>query len=56
MARILKKYFDYLEQVILANSTGSLGGVIVEPYQGCKRFYFSAQKAGLKSWKNGRTQ
>lgn len=35
-----KKYFDYLEQVILANSTGSLGGVIVEPYQGASGFIF----------------
>ncbi len=35
-----KKYFTYLEQVISANSTGSLAGVIVEPYQGAAGFVF----------------
>lgn len=34
------KYFDYLESVIRANSTGSLAGVIVEPYQGAGGFVF----------------
>lgn len=34
------RYFDYLDQVILANSTGSLAGVIVEPYQGASGFIF----------------
>ena len=35
-----KKYFRYLDQVISANSTGSLAGVIVEPYQGAGGFVF----------------
>ena len=35
-----KKYFNYLEQVISANSTGSLAGVIMEPYQGAGGFVF----------------
>ncbi len=34
------KYFHYLDQVIAANSTGSLAGVIVEPYQGAAGFIF----------------
>ncbi len=34
------KYFNYLDQVIAANSTGSLAGVIVEPYQGAAGFIF----------------
>ncbi len=33
-----KRYFDYLDNVIMANSTGSLAGVIVEPYQGASGF------------------
>jgi 4-aminobutyrate aminotransferase/(S)-3-amino-2-methylpropionate transaminase len=35
-----KKYFNYLEQLLSANSTGSLAGVIVEPYQGAGGFLF----------------
>ena len=35
-----KKYFAYLESLIGANSTGSLAGVIVEPYQGAGGFIF----------------
>jgi 4-aminobutyrate aminotransferase/(S)-3-amino-2-methylpropionate transaminase len=35
-----KKYFNYLERVVSANSTGSLAGVIVEPYQGAGGFIF----------------
>jgi 4-aminobutyrate aminotransferase-like enzyme len=35
-----RKYFDYLETVIAANSTGSLAGLIVEPYQGAGGFIF----------------
>jgi 4-aminobutyrate aminotransferase-like enzyme len=34
------RYFDYLDQVIMANSTGSLAGVMVEPYQGAAGFIF----------------
>ena len=35
-----KKYFEYLDMVVMANSTGSLAGVIVEPYQGAAGFIF----------------
>jgi 4-aminobutyrate aminotransferase-like enzyme len=35
-----KKYFAYLETVIQSNSTGSLAGVMVEPYQGAAGFIF----------------
>jgi len=35
-----KKYFDFLEYTIATNSTGSLAGVIVEPYQGAGGFIF----------------
>ncbi len=35
-----RKYFAYLEGVIGANSTGSLAGVLVEPYQGAAGFIF----------------
>jgi len=38
-----KKYFSYLESLINANSTGSLGGLIVEPYQGAGGFIFPPQ-------------
>jgi 4-aminobutyrate aminotransferase / (S)-3-amino-2-methylpropionate transaminase / 5-aminovalerate transaminase len=33
-------YFEHLESVVAANSTGSLAGVIVEPYQGAAGFLF----------------
>ncbi len=35
-----KKYFDFLDYTIATNSTGSLAGVIVEPYQGAGGFVF----------------
>jgi len=35
-----KKYFEYLEYTIAANSTGSLAGIMVEPYQGAGGFIF----------------
>lgn len=35
-----KKYFNYLDNLVSANSTGSLAGVIVEPYQGASGFLF----------------
>ena len=39
-ARVSGSTSTYLEQVISANSTGSLAGVIVEPYQGASGFIF----------------
>ena len=38
-----RKYFDYLDRVVMANSTGSLAGLIVEPYQGAAGFIFPPQ-------------
>jgi 4-aminobutyrate aminotransferase-like enzyme len=35
-----KSYFDHLDAILMANSTGSLAGVIVEPYQGAAGFIF----------------
>jgi 4-aminobutyrate aminotransferase-like enzyme len=35
-----KRYFDHLDFTLLANSTGSLAGAIVEPYQGAAGFIF----------------
>ena len=35
-----QRYFDFMEGVIQANTTGSLAGVIVEPYQGAAGFIF----------------
>jgi 4-aminobutyrate aminotransferase-like enzyme len=35
-----EKYFCHLDSVVMANSTGSLAGVLVEPYQGAGGFIF----------------
>ena len=35
-----KRYFEYAETVLTANSTGSLAGALVEPYQGAAGFIF----------------
>jgi 4-aminobutyrate aminotransferase/(S)-3-amino-2-methylpropionate transaminase len=35
-----KRYFDHLDSVVAANSTGSLAGAILEPYQGAGGFIF----------------
>ena len=47
---------DYLEDVVRANSTGSLAGLIVEPYQGAAGFIFPPQGwlARLQQWLRGR--
>lgn len=34
------KYFDYLDAMVEANSTGDLAGAVVEPYQGAAGFVF----------------
>lgn len=34
------RYFDHLEEIIAANSTGSLAGCMVEPYEGAAGFVF----------------
>lgn len=38
-----KKYFNYLDYLVMANSSGSLAGAIVEPYQGAAGFIFPPQ-------------
>lgn len=35
-----RKYFNLLDALVTANSTGSLAGVVVEPYQGAAGFLF----------------
>ena len=47
-----RKYFAHLDTVILANSTGSLAGVMVEPYQGAGGFIFppSGWLRKLEEW------
>jgi len=51
-----EKYFDYLDSVIAANSTGSLAGVLVEPYQGAAGFIFPPRGwlKRLEEWARGR--
>lgn len=46
-----KKYFDFLDEMISVNSTGALGGVLVEPYQGAGGFIFPP-KGWLKALEN----
>jgi 4-aminobutyrate aminotransferase-like enzyme len=47
---------DYLEDAVRANSTGSLAGLIVEPYQGAAGFVFPPQGwlARLEQWLRAR--
>jgi 4-aminobutyrate aminotransferase-like enzyme len=47
-----RTYFEYLEGVIAANSTGSLAGVLVEPYQGAAGFIFppAGWLTALRAW------
>lgn len=35
-----RKYFDYLDYIVATHSTGSLAGMLVEPYQGAAGFIF----------------
>lgn len=50
-----KKYFAYLENLINANSTGSLAGIVVEPYQGAGGFIFppTGWLKRLEEWAHG---
>jgi len=47
---------DYIEDAVRANSTGSLAGLIVEPYQGAAGFIFPPQGwlTRLEQWLRGR--
>ena len=47
---------DYLEDAVRANSTGSLAGLVVEPYQGAAGFIFPPQGwlTRLEQWLRGR--
>ena len=51
-----KRYFDHLDVMILTNSTGSLAGAIVEPYQGAAGFIFPPPGwlAALERWIRGK--
>jgi 4-aminobutyrate aminotransferase-like enzyme len=48
---------DYIEDAVRANSTGSLAGLIVEPYQGAAGFIFPPQGwlTRLEHWLRGRS-
>jgi len=47
-----RSYFEHLDAILMANSTGSLAGVIVEPYQGAAGFVFPPKGwlAKLEEW------
>lgn len=47
-----KKFFDYLEYTVSSSSTGSVAGVIVEPYQGAGGFIFPPKGwlKALRQW------
>jgi 4-aminobutyrate aminotransferase-like enzyme len=51
-----KRYFDHLDMMLLTNSTGSLAGAIVEPYQGAAGFIFppTGWLAALERWIRGK--
>ncbi len=51
-----KRYFDFIEGMIAANSTGSLAGAIVEPYQGAAGFIFppAGWLTRLEAWLRGK--
>lgn len=47
-----RRYFEHLDTIVLANSTGDLAGAIVEPYQGAAGFVFppTGWLAKLEEW------
>ena len=51
-----RKYFDHVDSMIAANSTGSLAGIIVEPYQGASGFVFPPKGwlKALEKWTRAR--
>lgn len=51
-----ERYFAYLDELVLANSTGSLAGLVVEPYQGAGGFVFPPKGwlRRLVAWAHGR--
>ena len=51
-----KKYFEYLDYLVMANSSGSLAGAIVEPYQGAAGFIFPPEGwlTKLQEWLRSR--
>jgi 4-aminobutyrate aminotransferase-like enzyme len=50
-----KRYFDHLDAMLMANSTGSLAGAMVEPYQGAAGFVFppTGWLKRLEQWVRG---
>jgi 4-aminobutyrate aminotransferase-like enzyme len=51
-----RKYFEFLDGLVAANSTGSLAGVVVEPYQGAAGFVFPPRGwlSRLVEWSHAR--
>jgi 4-aminobutyrate aminotransferase-like enzyme len=51
-----KKYFVHMESIVTANSTGSLAGLMVEPYQGAAGFIFPPKGwlKQLEKWARGK--
>jgi 4-aminobutyrate aminotransferase-like enzyme len=50
------RYFEYVDAMVSANSTGSLAGLLVEPYQGAAGFIFPPEGwlKALEKWARAR--